>query len=598
MPLRFGVFEADLQSGELRKAGVRVRLNRQSFELLAVLIEHAGEVVTREDLRARLWGSDTFVDFDVGLNTAMKKLRAALADSPEAPRYVETVPRKGYRFIGSINRSEEATAQKPRRISRWLVLAACALAGIIGLGVVLRARRAPAHIRSIAVLPLDNLSGDPAQESFVDAVTDALITDLAEINTLRVISRTSAMRYKHTHESLPEIGRELNVDAIVEGTVVRSAQRVRVDAHLVQASSDHDLWAGTYERSLGDVVALQSDVARAIADAIEIQLTPQEHARLARRQTVNPEAFELYLRGRYFLDKWTDAGCRKATDYFQQAIQRDPNYALAYAGLAEASLLREDISPREAFSRSKEMARAALQIDAGLPEAHNALAMSIFLYDWNWIAAEKEFQRALAINPNYAMAHQFYGQFQKAMGRQDWAAQVRRARTLDPLSVIIAGVGQYRASGRYDLAIENMRKKIELEPDSPGLYRQLGDIYVRIGKYREAEAQYEKGFDVSGGNPQDLARVGYTYGLEGRQSDALKVLDQMAALSKRRYVSSFDVALVYAGVGDKNAAFDWLEKALAERSTDLVFLKWDDKLASLRPDPRYSELVGRVGLPQ
>jgi TolB-like protein len=474
------------------------------------------------------------------------------------------------------------------------VLAVVAL--LAGINWMRREKPSAVHIRSIAVLPFQNLTGDPAQDPFVDGVTDALITNLAQISSLRVISRTSAMRYKHTHARVPDIGRELKVDAVVEGTVMKSPERVRVDAQLIEATTDLHLWAGTYQRDLGDVVFLQSEIARAIADSLQVQLTPQENARLARRQSVDPAAFEAYLRGRYFLDRWTTAGCRRSIEYFQQAIGRDSNYALAYAGTAEAYILRDDLPPKEAFSKSEAMARAALQIDSALPEAHNALAMSLFLYDWDWSGAEKEFQRALAINPNYAMAHQFYGQYQKAMQRRNWAAEVRRAHMLDPLSVLIAGVGQYRASGRYDLAIENMHRKMEIEPDSPGLYRQLGDVYLRLGKYRDAEEQFQKGFGLSEGSPEYLGRIGYAYGMESRRRDAMKIIDELVTLSNRRYVSPYHVALVYVGMGDKDAAFNWLQKAVNVRATELVFLNWDDKMATLRSDRRYAELTRRVGL--
>jgi TolB-like protein/DNA-binding winged helix-turn-helix (wHTH) protein/Tfp pilus assembly protein PilF len=608
--VRFGPFEADLHSHELCKDGVRIKLHLQPFELLTTLIDHANEVVTRETLKNKLWGSETVVDFDVGLNTAIKKLRDALGDSAESPSYVETLSRRGYRFIAPVSYFplSEATGTVEQRPSLpqqpWMWFAAAGALGIVALLVstnwdrfTAKDKAPPVRIRSIAVLPFQNLSGDPAQDVFVDGVTDALITNLAQISSLRVISRTSSMRYKHTRKRVPDVAKELNVDAIVEGTVVKSTERVRVNAQLIQATSDQHLWAGTYERDLGDIVFLQSEIARAIADSIQIQLTPQENARLARRQSVDPQAFEAYLRGRYFLDKWTNAGCRKSIEYFQQAIRRDANYALAYAGTAEAYIVREDLSPQEAFSKSEGMARAALQIDDALPEAHNALAMSLFLYDRDWTGAEKEFRRALAINPNYAMAHQFYGQFQKAMGRQNWPAEVKRAHVLDPLSVLIAGVGQYRASGRYDLAIENMHKKMELEPDSPGLYRQLGDVYLRMGRYQEAETQFQKGFELSEGSSEYLGRIGYVYGLERRHADALKIVDELALLSKRRYVSPYHVALVYVGVGDKDSAFDWLEKALDERARDIVFLNWDDKMASLRSDSRYAELTRRVGLP-
>jgi len=475
--VHFGVFEADLRSGELRKRGVKIKLHHQPFQILTMLLEHPGEVVTREELKTKLWPLDTFVDFDVGLNSAVKKLRNALGDSAEIPRYVETLPRRGYRFIGLL--SDASTSQAAPRYAvagsvveeqpsaanegvatgvsavsgarrGWVlwamaVVAVALLVLLAGLNVRswrerLLARATPIHIRSIAVLPLENLSGDPAQEFLTDGMTDALITDLAQISSLRVISRTSVMRYKGTRKALPEIAKELNVDGIVEGVVVRSADRVRIDAQLIEASTDRHFWARSYERNLGDAIALQNEVAQAIANEIQTKLTPVEQARLAQARPVDPQAYEFYLKGRYFWNKRTDTSAQKGIEYFQQAIQKDPNYALAYAGLADAYIVRDDLSPEEQYSKAKAMARTALQIDDGLAEAHNAMAMSLFCYDWDWPGAEKEFQRALALNPNYAQAHQWYGHFLRAMGRQNSArAEIKRAHELDPLSLVIGG---------------------------------------------------------------------------------------------------------------------------------------------------------------
>jgi TolB-like protein/Flp pilus assembly protein TadD len=590
-------------------------------------------VVTREELKSKLWPLDTFVDFDVGLNSAVKKLRDALSDSAEIPRYVETLPRRGYRFIGSISdalaskaralsglpeqvieghssgASEEVVSEVPavspahRRWMLWTIAAALVgLMLLVGLDAGgwrerLLARATPIHIRSIAVLPLENLSGDPGQEYFADGMTDALVTDLAQISSLRVISRTSVMRYKGTRKPLPDIAKELNVDGIVEGAVVRSAERVRVDAQLIQATTDRHLWASTYERSLGDVVVLQSEVARAIANAIQVQLTPQEQSRLGRAQSVDPQAYEFYLKGRYFWNKRTDAAVRKSIDYLQQAIQRDPNYALAYAGIADAYIVRNDLSPEEQCSKAKAMARVALQMDEGLAEAHNALAMCLFSSDWDWAGAEREFQRAIALDANYAWAHQWYGQFQHAMGRPNWAAEVKRAGELDPLSLVIAGGGWYVDSGQYDLAIEILRKKLELDPNFAGTYLWLGNVYERKGMYQEAIAQFQKGFDLSGGAPNYLSALGYTYGVSRKRNEALKILHQLTLLSKRRYVSPYHIALVYVGLGEKDLTFDWLQKALVDRSYQLLFLKLDERMDSMRTDARYSELIRRVGLP-
>src|SRR5215471_1390967 len=509
--VRFGAFEADLRSGELRKHGRRIKLQDQPFQVLALLLERPGEVVTREELRQKLWPADTFVDFDVGLNTAIKRLRDALSDTAESPRYVETLPRRGYRLIaqvdgwaaatapsspaqiptdrptrGAITALVDAVLEAHRARTRWRVGAVVAGATALALVVVLFGARGlrqrvqgktiPPKIQSLAVLPLENLSGDPGQEYFVDGLTDALITDLAQIGSLKVISRTSTMRYKGTRKPLPEVAKELGVEGIVEGTVIRSGDRVRVDAQLIEASTDRHFWARTYERSLGDVIALQNEVARAITNEIQMKLTPQEQARLLRTERVDPQDYELYLKGRYFWNKRTEAAVQKGIDCFQQAIQRDPNYALAYAGMAEAYAVHFDLSPEERYARSKAAALTALQMDETLAEAHNALADSLFMYDWDWAGAEKEFQRAIALNPNYAQAHQWYGQLLRVMGRQGWAAEVKRAHELDPLNLGVGGGAWYIESGQYDLAIEYMRTRLDLDPNHAGTYLSLGNV--------------------------------------------------------------------------------------------------------------------------
>jgi TolB-like protein/DNA-binding winged helix-turn-helix (wHTH) protein/Tfp pilus assembly protein PilF len=631
----FDVFEADLRAGELRKHGIKIKLHHQPFQILTLLLAHPGELVTREELKGKLWPDDTFVDFDVGLNSAVKKLRDALGDSAEVPRFVETIPRRGYRFIGSLvdipsPKPELSPASSvcavvdappiesklpevggsivPRPARHWMLpVAAAAVGTVLILLAVLRidgwqekffSKPTSLPIRSIAVLPLENLSGDPAQEYFTDGMTDALVTELAQISSLRIISRTSVMRYKGTRQPLPEIAKELNVDAIVEGTVVRSAERVRVDAQLIHASSDRHLWANTYERNLGDVVVLQSEIARSIAKAIQAQLTPQEEALLANAQSVDPQTYELYLKGLYFWNKRTDIAVGKSIDYFQQALQRDPNYALAHAGIAEAYIVRNDIPPAERFSKVKFEAGTALKIREDLAEAHNAMGMSLFSYDWNWAGAEKEFQRALTINPNYAIGHQWYGQFQKAMGRPNWATEVKRAHDLDPLSLIIGGLGQYAASGQYDQAIENDRRKLELDPDFPHSHLELGQAYELKERYGEAIAEIQKGFDLSGGEPSYLAEIGYAYALWGKRAEAASTLNRLEGLSKQRYVSPYDVALVYAALDEKDAAFDWLQKAFVLHADELVFLKFDKRLEGLHADPRYADLIRRIGLPK
>jgi TolB-like protein/DNA-binding winged helix-turn-helix (wHTH) protein/Flp pilus assembly protein TadD len=631
--LCFDVFEADLRSGELRKQGVKIKIHHQPFQVLTILLDHPGEVVTREELKNKLWPLDTFVDFDMGLNSAVKKLRDALGDSAEIPRYVETLPRRGYRFIGSVSKTSTSkvgftsalpepvveeqpsvsnkgvTTEDPKvsgahsRSTRWaggaaliVLLALLVWFDAGGWREKLLVRTTPIH--SIAVLPLENLSGDPAQDYFTDGMTDAVITDLAQISSLKVISRTSVMRFKGTRNPLPDIAKELNVDGIVEGAVVQSAERVRVDVQLIQAAADRHIWANTYERSLGDTVVLQSEVARAIANAIQVQLTPQEQGHLARVRSVDPQAYELYLKGRYFWNKRTEVALSKSIDYFQQTIQKDPNYPLAYAGMADAYIVRNDLPAEEQCSKAKAMARIALQMDEGLAEAHNALAMCLFSADWDWAGAEKEFQRAIALNPNYAQAHQWYGQYQRAMGRQNSAmAEIKLAQELDPLSLVIGGgSGQY---GRhYDLMIERNRKKLELDPNFAGAHLALGRAFALKGMYQDAFAEIQKGVTLSGGAPGPLSALGYTYGVSGKRHEALKILEQLTLFSNRRYVSPYDIALVYVGLGEKDRAFDWLQKAVADRSIPLVSLRAGEEMDSLRSDPRYAELLNRIGLPQ
>jgi TolB-like protein/DNA-binding winged helix-turn-helix (wHTH) protein/Flp pilus assembly protein TadD len=627
--VRFGVYEVDLRTSELRKEGVKIKLHHQPFQVLVLLLEHPGELVTREELHRKLWTSDTFVDFEVGLNTSIKKLRQALRDSAESPRYVETLPRRGYRFIAPVEeisnaelasehykaRTEQERSEVPPTVASkssvwrsrsWTlggVVAVVILAAMLVWGNQKEWRRqlwaggARSQIRSIAVLPLENLSGDPEQEYFTDGMTDALITDLAQISSLKVISRTSTVRYKGTHEPLRDIARELNVDGIVEGTVIRSAERLRVDAQLIEARSDRHFWARSYERKPGDAVALQSDLARAIANEIQAKLTPQEQARLQRTESVDPQTYELYLRGRYL---WTNRrDLQKSIDYFQQAIQRSPQYAPAYAAMAEAYVVRVDMPPVEISSKAEAAARAALEIDDTLAEAHSALADSLFWYDWDWAGAEKEFQRALTLNPNYARAHQWYAQYLRTMGRQDLAvAELKRAEELDPISLGISG-GSGRYDKRYDLMLEHARKMLELYPDNPIPYMSLGRTYRLKGMYPDSVAAYQKARDLSEGDPTGaLIGLGYTYAVWGKRTEALKVVGELKALSKRRYVSPSSIAMIYVGLGEKDEAFDWLQNGVTDHSILLSQLTTNQEWASLRSDPRYRELLNRIGLPQ
>jgi TolB-like protein len=460
---------------------------------------------------------------------------------------------------------------------------------------------AVAAIRSLAILPFENLSHHPEQGFFADGMTDALITTLEQISSLKVISRDSVMRYKGTRKPLPDIAKELNVDGIVEGAVIRSGERVRVDAQLIEASTDRHFWGKTYVRNLSDMIALQNEVAQAITNEIQVKLTTGEEARLLRTESVDPQAHEFYVKGVYFwgLRNYGDETLRKSIDYFQQAIQRYPKYALAYAGLANANFELTDLSPEEKCSKSKDMARIALQMDKGLAEAHTALARS-FECDRDWASAEMEFQRAIELNPGYATAHQWYATLLKILGRQNWGAEAKLAGELDPLSRVNAWGFWYLYSGQYDLFLETTRKKLELDPNNPNnarIYnRALARVYTLKGMYPEAIAILQKTVDL-GEAPLALSALGYTYAVSGKRNEALKTLHQLTLLSNRRKVSPYDIARVYVGLGEKDRAFDWLQKSEAEHSIDIGDLRMSKEMESIRSDPRYAELLRRRGLP-
>jgi TolB-like protein/DNA-binding winged helix-turn-helix (wHTH) protein/Tfp pilus assembly protein PilF len=632
--VRFGPFEADLHSGELRKHGRRIKIQDQPFQVLALLLERAGEVVTREELRQKLWPADTFVDFDVGLNTAIKRLRDALSDTAENPRHVETLPRRGYRFIAQVDGLAAATppsspAQIPtdrytrRAVSalvdavleahgartRWrvgaVVAGATALAmavvlfGVRGLRQQLRGKADAPKIQSLAVLPLENLSGDPSQEYFADGMTDALITDLARISSLRVVSRTSAMRYKGARKPLAEIAQELNVDAFVEGSVVRSANRVRINAQLIQAAPERHLWANAYERDLTDVIALQGGVARAVAAEIQIKLTPQEQARLAGPRQVNPEAYEGYLKGRYYWEKRNEAAINTAIEYFEQAIKVDPNFALAYAGLADAYNIAgfgvvASMPRAEAAARCKAAAVKALELDGSLAEAHTALARLKEEADRDWAGAEVEFRRALDLNPGYANAYLWYSQFLRQMGRRDEDfAMTRRALQLDPMSpIMLRNMGLALLWwGDVDQAIEQFRKALEIDPNRFNVLLALGWAYTKKGMYAEATAELQKALTLSPGNISAQGQLAYVYVVTGRRAEAGKILNELKRLPKERG-AFYQIALIYVGLGRNEEALGWLEKAVEDRSAWHLEKNWE--LDPLRKDPRFQELMRRA----
>ena len=632
--LSFGVFELDLRAAELRKHGLRIRLQEQPFQVLAMLLEHPGEVVTREELQKKLWPADTFVDFDHGLNKAINKLREALGDSAESPRFVETVARRGYRFLAEVKVADAAPARssgvatqfQPTEVARTLpqstaksAFPARRLLSIARISFVLVLllltaslaawklhpwNRSSPVIRSLAVLPLESLSNDPLQDYFADGMTDELISDLGQISALRVISRTSVMVYKHAHKPLPQIARELNVDAIVEGTVLRSGDQVRITAQLIDASADKHLWSQSYEGELRDTLALQSKVARAIADQIQINLNPREQAVLRSAKVVNPVAYVSYLKGRYFWNKRSAESLKVALAYFNQAIDEDPAYAEAYSGLSDTYALLGDwqyavMTPKEALPKAKAAAIKALELDSTLGEAHNSLAFCFDGFDWNFDAAGKEFLRAIELNPGYATAHHWYAWHLALLHRYDEAlAEMRKAEGLDPLSLIInADLAELLALAHsYDESIQQSRKTIEMDPNFGLAHNHLGQAYLQKHMYPEAIAELQKAVQLSGGGPTCMANLARADAASGKRGEAEKLLSDLKKRSSPGYSHGSEIAVIYASLGDMDQAMNWLEKGYEERFNPGVLLR--PGFDPLRSDPRFQDLVRRIGLPQ
>ena len=468
-----------------------------------------------------------------------------------------------------------------------------------------RARRrvAPGRINVLAVLPLANLSGDSMQEYFADGMTEALIANLAKISALRVISRTSAMQYKGVRKPLPEIARELRADAVVEGSVLQSGSRVRVTAQLIHAATDQHLWAESYERDLRDVLALQGEFAQAIAREIQVKLTPQEQVRLGSARLVNPEVYQQYLKGRYFWNRTTEVGLKKSIDYFHQAMDLDPTYALAYAGLADSYNVLGFycyLAPKDSFPFAKASAEKALEIDETLTEAFTSLASATHYYEWDWSAAERLYQRAIDLKEGYAVAHQWYANLLTSLGRWDEALrEVRRAQELDPLSLIISGALGWISyfARQFDETIERCHKTLEMDPDFVLAHLWLGMAYEQKGILEEAIAEFQRAIALSGSGTETLAALGHAYAVSGNRAHARTVLDQLRALASQKYVSPYRLSAIHVALGEVRQAFEWLERACEEKSHWLVFLKVDPVFDPLRSDPRFQDLLRRVRFP-
>ena len=618
---RFGVFEVDLRAGELRKHGLKIRLQQQPFQVLEMLLRRPRDVVTRDELRNKLWPADTFVDFDHGLNKAINKIREALGDSADNPRFVETVARRGYRFIAEVAVLDGADSPRTRELElpgfaaeaatpkKWLWSRAWKAAAIILIPAlalfvawVIRSRSRPPSIRSLAVLPLESLSADPSQDYFADGMTDELITDLGQISQLRVISRTSIMTYKGVRKPLPQIARELNVDAVVEGTVLRSGNQVRITAQLIQAPADKHLWSKSYEGDLRDTLALQGRVAGAIANEVRINLTPHEQAALQKVKVVNPEAYEAYLKGRYFWNKRTADSLKIAKDYFDQAIAKDATYAPAYSGLADTYALLGDwqyavMSTKEALPKAKAAATKALELDNALGEAHTSLAFCLEGFDWDFVSADKQFRQAVELSPNYATAHHWYAWHLGLLGRYDEAiAEMRKAESLDPLSLIInADLAELLLLAHsYDESIQQSRKTIQMDSNFAVAHNQLGQAYLQKQMTAEAIVELQTAVRLSGDSPTCMANLARAYAASGRRNDAVRLLNDLKKRSGTGYSNAPEISVIYAALGDPDQAMNWLERGFEERFNPGVLLR--PGFDPLRSDVRFQDLLRRIGL--
>lgn len=622
--VKFGIFEVDLQSGEVRKAGMRQKLAGQPFQVLQVLLEHPQEIVTREQLRQRLWPENTFVDYELALKKAVNRLREVLGDSADSPRFIETMPRQGYRFIGSVEATHRPDPIPPsgapptKRKMPGILSVGLSLAVVVALVLAfntdkLRARifakSRSLEIHSIAVLPLENLSKDPGEDYFSDGMTDALTTALAQIGSLRVISRTSAMHFKGTRETLPQIAHELKVDAVVEGSAARAGDRIRITAQLIETQTDLHIWAKSYERNAQDVLALQDEVARDIAAEIRIKLTPEDRTRLASSRPVNAEAHEAYLKGRYFWNKNTIDAPAKSLDYSRKAIEIDPELAPAYASLAQAYFKMGNDSAlpsKEAYEKGRAAAQKALQLDDTLAEAHSSLADVKHLYAYDQAGADKEYMRAIELNPNSAEIRSAYSKYLMHMVRCDEAvAQARIAMEVDPLSIVAnrrLGIALF-GCGRNDEAIEQFQKTRELDPTDRFTPYWIAWAYLYKGMYEEAIAENKK-MTVPGGQPDTNARweLGIIYAEAGKREQAVRIFNELKDRWKRGdfqagYVRPQMMAHLAAALGDKDEAMAWLEKSYQERDDWIVQSRIMREFNILHRDPRYKDLLRRVGLP-
>jgi TolB-like protein/DNA-binding winged helix-turn-helix (wHTH) protein/tetratricopeptide (TPR) repeat protein len=630
---KFGPYHANTADLELRKGGIRIRLQPKPFQVFKVLLERAGQSVSREELKSLLWAPDIFVDFDHGLNTAVNKIREALSDSPDEPRYIETLAH-GYKFIGDISEQSErplvatvpiaatpftasplAAQQEPRVEITWsrrYLAPTVALASLIAV-VFLLFRTAPkvfgtsvAPIRSVAVLPLKNLSGDPSQEYFSDSMTDELITQLAKISSLNVPSAASVVRYKNTAASALEISRDLNVDAFVQGSVVRTGDKIRVTAQLIDARTDRHIWAEDYQGDLRDVLVLQNDIATAIAHSVKVKVVPTEASRVSVPRQVDPRAYDAYIRGRgYWLRSNTPnevpGDVAKSGELFQQAIEYDPNFARAYSGLADyygvsAAYTYGGMPAGDGWRKSEEASRKALALDDRLAEAHCALAAKMMYYDWNWAGAEREIQRGLLLDPHYATLHNLYSHLLSYTGRFDESiVEAHRAEELDPLAERFAVQRALRFSRRFDLFLAEVDKAFAGNPAR--IHKERARVYQATKQRAQEVNEIDQELRIEGcvACANRLARAYASKGYKGWLQERLNELNEKSNVGKSL---SFEHAELYAAMGNTDKAMHYLEQGYREHTIELVRLEVNPAYDDIRADPRFQDLIHRIGLPQ
>ena len=598
---RFGAFELHPESGELRKHGILIKLHEQPLQVLLTLLEHAGQTVTRRELQDRLWPGETFVEFENSLNNAISRLREALGDSAENPRFIETVPRRGYRFLPDVSRTIRGSPAVSS-LKLWLFVVLLTLGAALLLGAVFHfALPSSNAIQSLAVLPFRNLGTGDADDYFADGMTDAVTTELAQLGVSKVISETSVEQFRNTRQSVPDIARTLGVDAIVEGAVLRQGDRVRITVQLIRADTDHHVWAGSYQGQITAVLALQNEVALGVAHAIELKLSPPALGNPASPKRVNSDAYEAYLKGRYFLQRRDPDASLRARDYFQRAIRLDPAYAPAFAGLADYYVLADDLPPDQAFPKARQYAQEALRLDETLPDSHTSLAYVHFYFDWNWPAADQEFKRAIALGPGLVRAHRWYAMYLAAMGRSSEAmSEAQRAVRLDPLSISAHDAASMVAvsNGQYDFSIEEARKILELDRNDERAYEHLAVGYFLKGMYQDALRENEKALALSNRDPAFLCIAAFANGRLGRNQKAEQLVREMRAAARQRFVAPFFFASALMGMDKRREALDALEEGYRIHDAYMVGLKSTPWFEPLHSDPRFQDLLRRMDFPR